>query len=248
LNEVPLEVSSTKSSGNEPLWKGKTLAQGGVFLNPAAFSPSRPNLVLGPDDSLVLTFSKGINRHQVTLTWADLVEEGLRGPAAAASVELRIPSLDAEIDREVNLAEGKTVEDSLGRFPAQLSGLIDGNTATSVVMPGAEGGWIEIDLGRERPVAEIEIQHEDGIWRAFNIAYYGTSQTPAAAQNWIQERESALRSSGGKSVYKGNLTLMRYVRLLPLSGKAVKIKEVVIRTGTPVAPAAKPVTPGRPPQ
>lgn len=248
LNEVPLEVSSTKASNNEPLWKGKTLAQGGVFLNPAAFSPSRQSLVLGPEDSLVLTFSKGINRHQVTLSWADLVEEGLRGPAAAASVELRIPSLDAEIDREVNLAEGKTVEDSLGRFPAQLSGLIDNNPSSAVEMPGAEGGWIEIDLGRERPVAEIEIQHESGIWRSFNIAYYGTAQTPASAQSWIQERESALRSAGGKSVYRGNLTLMRYVRLIPLAGAPAKVREVIIRTGTPVITTTKPVTPPRPPQ
>lgn len=243
LNEVPLEVTSRQASGSEPLWKGKTLAQGGVFLNPAAFSPARPGLVLGREDALILTFSKGINRHQVTLSWADLVEEGLRGPAAAASIEIRIPSLDAEIDSEVNLAEGKTVEDSLGRFPAQLSGLIDGNPATAVEMPGAEGGWIEIDLGRDRPVAEIEFQHEDGLWRSFNIAYYGTSQSPASAQNWIQERESALRTSGGKTTYKGQLTLMRYIRILPLSGGRAKIKEVIIRTGTPVAPTAKPVTP-----
>ena len=246
LNEVPLEVTSTKAGSKEPLWKGKTLAQGGAFLNPAAFSPSRPNLVLGPDDSLVLTFSKGINRHQVTLSWADLVEEGLRGPAAAASIELRIPSIDAEIDPEVNLAEGKTVEDSLGRFPAQLAGLIDGNPDTSVEMPSSEGGWIEIDLGRERQVAEIEIQHVDGIWRSFNISYYGTSQTPASAQNWIQERESVLRTGGGKTIYKGNLTLMRYVRLVPLSGSAAKIREVIIRTGTPVDTKAKPVTPPPP--
>ncbi len=243
LNEVPLEVTSTRAASNEPLWKGKTMATGGAFLNPAAFSPSRPGLVLGPEDSLLLTFSKGINRHQVSLSWADLVEEGLRGPAAAASIEVRIPSLDAEIDREVNLAEGRTLEDSLGRFPAQLAGLLDGNSATSVEMPGAEGGWIEIDLGRERPVAEIEILHDGNLWRSFNIAYYGTSQAPTAAQNWIQERESALRTKGGSTVYRGNLTLMRYIRLLPLGGSTAKIREVIIRTGTPVSTAVKPVTP-----
>lgn len=242
LNEVPLEVTSTQAASREPIWKGKTMAQGGAFLNPAAFAPSRQGLLLGPEDSLILTFSKGINRHQVSLSWPDLVEEGLRGPAAAASIEIRIPSLDAEIDTEVNLAEGKTVEDSLGRFPAQLAGLLDGNPSTSVEMPGAEGGWIEIDLGRERPVAEIEILHEGDLWRAFNIAYYGTSQTPGSAQNWIQERESALRTKGGSTVYRGNLTLMRYIRLVPLGGSAAKIKEVVIRTGTPVDTKPKPVT------
>lgn len=255
LNEVDLEArvvalgaASLISDAPKASWKGKTMNSGGVFLNPPAFAPSRQALVTGPDEALELVFGRPDSQQVVRLTYADLVAEGLRGMAAAASMEVRIPAVDADVDLAQNLAEAKVIEDSLGRFPAQLSALIDGRPETSVEMPGAEGGWIEIDLGRERQVGQIELEFEGPAWRSFSIAFYGTSQSPANAQNWIQERESSLRLVGGKATYRGSLSLMRYIRILPLSGGSAKLREVAVRAGTPVAPPAKSGTLVKPPR
>lgn len=255
LSDVDLEVKvislgldSLTDPKPKAVFKGKTMNTGGVFLNPAAFSPSRQALLTGPDEVLELVFSKGDSIQSLQLTWADLVAEALRGSAAAASIEVRVPAVDSVVDESSNIAEGKVVEDSLGRFPAQLAALLDGKAETSIEMPGAEGGWIEVDLGRERPVTQVELTFDGAPWRAFTIAFYGTSQSPASAQSWVQERESSLRESHGKVTYRGSLTLMRYIRIMPLSGEGVKLAELAVRTGTQVAPPQKPGTPVKPPR
>lgn len=255
LSEVDLEVrvislglDSLTDPKPKSTFKGKTMNTGGAFLNPASFVPARQALLAGPDEALELILSKGDSSQSIRMSWADLVAEGLRGTTAAASIEVRVPAVDSVVDESSNIAEGKVVEDSLGRFPAQLAALLDGKAETSIEMPGAEGGWIEVDLGRERPVAQIELIFEGAPWKAFNIAFYGTSQSPAGAQNWIQERESSLRVEQGRAVYRGSLTLMRYIRIMPLSGEGAKLSELAVRSGTQVAPPPKPGTSANPPR
>lgn len=248
LNDMPVSIYRG-SPDSQLLVRTRTISSGGLFLTPAGFEPAEKTLLpagAGPGDRLVLVFGRTNGPTQrVDIPWRQLVEEGLRGPSPTASIELRVQLPLGAIDREADSALGRPVEDSLGRFPAELAALVDGRPETSVSFPPASPAspqYFEIDLGRERMVGEIEITFDGEPWEAFEVLYYGTAQPATSAQPWLRVSSSAFVEGveGSRVVLRGASTLMRYVRVAPLRGGAAKVSGVVIRS---LAQAASPPAP-----
>lgn len=102
------------------------------------------------------------------------------------SLRFRIGSAPKE---PTNLAKQRIVSDSSGAMPIELGKICDDDPQTSLVLASKEGDWIEIDLGRDRPVGELELVTRGGMfWDRFDVLGYSTGQTVADAISWIRER------------------------------------------------------------
>ncbi|MBI3721491.1 MAG: hypothetical protein HY248_02975, partial [Fimbriimonas ginsengisoli] len=93
-----------------------------------------------------------------------------RGNAAAAIIEIPFNLPAAPLDRNVNLAKDRLVSDSTNLLPARLAALVDGNPSTDVAVGAKAGDWIEIDLGRDRPVGEVRLTFDDlSFWDRYDL-------------------------------------------------------------------------------
>jgi hypothetical protein len=181
---------------------------------------------------------------KVDSTWIpvwQLWDEFARGNQAAAFIEARVQLLDVNIDRTVNLAQGKLATDAKGRFPAELMALTDGNLSSSVAFGGeAPDYWIEIDLGRDRTMAEVSLVFDGPSWKQFKIISYKTAQSVAESLVWAEESNGATSaalttSADGKTVmsYMATPVRSRFLRIVPLSREAVKLAEIrVVPSGS----------------
>lgn len=225
------------------LAKLRSMNTGGLFLSPSLFDPPAEAFFRPEDpahDSIELIVGANGREQTLVVTKADLIAEGVRGGAAAA-LEFRVPMPKGIIDRSQNLALNRPVEDSAGSFPAQLVGVVDGRKETAVPMVCDEEGtnWLEIDLGRDRVVGEIELAFALAP-QGIRISSYGTSQPPTSAGVWVEDQGLWFRQQGGRVVYRGASTLMRYIRIAGLGKGTAGLAEVVVR---PLQAAAEPQAP-----
>lgn len=240
LRKIPMRVYQPDAAGEKGpvLFAGETMDTGVLFLTPNRFTPARA-AILDPARSPWLLLEAGPEgvSESVMVPWTRLVEEGMRAPAAVATIEVRFMLASGRLDRNSDLAKNRPVQDSFGRFPAELSALVDGNPGTVVTMPPAsDGQWIEIDLGRDRIIGEVELTFAGQPFRAFDIVVYKTAQSPEAATPFIREANSALRvlaqkAGGGATTtlrYRGETVLGRYIRLAPLAGVETGLAEVKV--------------------
>jgi hypothetical protein len=226
--------------GSQPVYSEVLEANGSVLMtgrSGGTFGKSNPFGDLNKDGSnswLLAVVRSGDKVDSVWIPVWQLWDEYARGNQAAAFLELRVQLLDTNLDRTVNLAEGKLATDARGRFPAELMPLTDGKLDTSVSLGNEPAGyWIEIDLGRDRTMAEISLVFDGAPWKQFKILTYKTAQNAGEATVWSEETNAvssgAMRQSpDGKTVmtYLATPVRSRYIRIVPVSREPVKLSEI----------------------
>ena len=156
-----------------------------------------------------------------------------RGQKTIALMTLRVNLPSQALEPSQNYAKGRLGTDAKGTPAPALAALTDGDETTS-----SEGGgeWLEIDLGRDRPIGELRLVVDPGapLWNEFEVRVYGTGQRPEEAIVWAREVDWAWSARNrsdapGKAsvAYRGVAQRFRYVRLVPKTPGPVKIAEVV---------------------
>jgi hypothetical protein len=151
-----------------------------------------------------------------------------RGNQLAISIDLPFNFSPWPINTETNLTSGKPANDSAKSFPAQLAGLVDDNPDTEYVLPAK--GWVEIDLGRDRLLGELDIQGE--VPKKFNVKVYGTTDKVDQADVWIDEIDSDLFRRAynltGDTIYRPSPNTARYVRIENLTDTPAHLKGIKV--------------------
>ncbi len=220
-----------------------TTATGGTVLissRDAAGGQANP---YGPLSDLRTTFLVKASGNGCT-EWAwlpawELFDSASRGNKAAAVFELYFNLPSAPIDMDSNLAKNRIVTDSGNKLPAQLVPLVDGDLQTEVTLGSKAGDWVEIDLGRDRPIAEVRISFKGSdSWKRFDLITYATGQRVTDAFIWSREMDldwslanrSADEGNGVRSIaYRGAAQRFRFLRIINgVEGTAGKIAEVKV--------------------
>lgn len=227
----------------EPVYTLKTTRQGSTFLPSRVVgeAPGTPFGKVNPDGSngwLLIQATLNGMTDSMWLPASALWAEHSRGNVGTATIECRFMLAPLTVDENENLALNKIVTDSKGRFPAELSALVDGNPATSVKFEQSDAPyWIEIDLGKDRTFCQIELCYSDGLWEQFDIVTYNTTQSAASGFAWIREFggtwQAQMRGKvvDGQSVivYRANPNQTRYIRIVPKTDRNVSLSEIRIR-------------------
>lgn len=158
----------------------------------------------------------------------ELVDAAARSRLPVAIVELRFEIPVVPIDRTTDLADGRLVTDKSGRLPTELAGL----TAASgkpIEWTFADGDWIEVDLGRDRTVAEIELEVTGS--GAFDVVGYGTGDRPedAVTAARISDLALLLRNRPGSLKWYPAPRRTRYVRLVGRGAGSVTLTRLRVR-------------------
>ncbi|MEZ0327942.1 MAG: CARDB domain-containing protein [Fimbriimonas sp.] len=223
-----MELSFFQSQGGKfaidpPVFSVVTDARGSAVL------PKRTGGLFGeaPPDGLNSVFLVSASANGVTewgwLKGWQLVDAYNRGGPGAAVFDMRFNLPGAPVDTGVDLALERLLADSLGTAPAVLAPLNDGNPATAVKLGPKKGDWIEVDLGRDRTIAEIDVlAAAPEMWPRFDVLVYGTGQKLVDATVWAREQDWNWTAtnrrelvSGVPSVaYRGQPLRVRYIRLV----------------------------------
>lgn len=160
-----------------------------------------------------------------------LADATRRNPGAVV-MSLRMNFSTTAIDMTSNVARNRIVTDSSGQSSADLASLVDENPATSASFGGKILDWIEIDLGRDRVVGELQLLGgKDPFWESFDIFVYATGQTPEQALLWSREKLWSWSIANASTpvlgdvrsvAYRGTARRFRYIRIVNRtpSGKA----------------------------
>ena len=139
----------------------------------------------------------------------------------------------------------KTAIDSINSDGANVSALLDGDASTNYKGGGTVGDWIEIDIGRDRPIGEIKLipaSEGDGFWERFDVMVYGTGQTFASARlfageaswSYAAKMQADASPSGVRSVaYRGAPQTVRFIRIINKSGGPGRVAGVEVRETEP---------------
>ena len=155
-----------------------------------------------------------------------------RGNRAAAIIDVRFNAPSGPVDRSTNLARGRLIADKAGSLPAKLTPLVDEDATTQVELGSQPGDWIEIDLGRDRPVGEVQV-HYGQMPVKFDLQAYATGQAAPEADAWVKDlnstwtRENRMKTDGFVP-YRGPMIRARFIRIVNRSGGSGKIGEVRI--------------------
>jgi hypothetical protein len=193
-----------------------------------AILPKRPDGLFGkvaPDGSngvfLVSATVNGVTEWGWLKNW-QLVDALNRGGPGAAIFDMRFNLPGSPLDRGSDLASERIVTDNAGSPSAALSALLDGS-GKAVPLGGKKGDWIEIDLGRDRSTAEIDIlAGPSEMWRKFDIMVYGTGQTVSEANYWVREQDWTWTAANRRDLvgqrpsvaYRGQPVRVRYIRIV----------------------------------
>jgi hypothetical protein len=155
-----------------------------------------------------------------------------RGNVPAAMIDIRINAPSGPLDRTSNLAKGRLLSDKAGSLPARLAAFVDEDPTTIGTLGATPGDWLEIDLGRDRPIGEVVIfPNGDEMPAKFDIQAYATGQTPSENDAWIKDlnfswtRPNRQKSDGSIS-YRGPMTRARFIRFVNRSGGKGSISEI----------------------
>lgn len=146
-------------------------------------APLFSDLANGANSWLIVKASRNGATASTWLPAWQVLDWSVRGNASMPNVELRFNLPSQALDNEQELAKERIVTDSAKRFPAQLATLVDGDSETMIEL--ASNQWIEVDLGRDRIVGQIDFILSGGNYPNLEIFSYGTSQNADAAIRWI---------------------------------------------------------------
>ena len=236
------QTSGSKIADGPPAFTLKAGSDGDIVI------PNRESASifgkLNPDGSngvlLVKAEANGVAEWGFIKAW-QIVDAYARGILDAGILTLTFDLPGAQLETDQDLATQKFVTDSTGLSPDKLGPLLDGAGKTSVALGAKPGDWVEIDLGRDRTLAEIKLTAQpDRFWRQFDILLYGTGQRPAEAQVFVRERNWPFarrnRSDGASDGKGADATVsyrfapvqMRFIRLVNRSGGPGEISKISV--------------------
>ena len=135
-----------------------------------------------------------------------------------------------------NLAKNRIVADVAQGSPAVLAPLLDDDPKTEVALGSKLGDWVEIDIGRDRPIGEIRLVSTGApMWKSFDVMTYETGQRPSEAMLWAREldwgwsarnRKDAEEGATFSLPYRGRLARFRFIRIVNTSGGPGSLAEV----------------------
>lgn len=226
-----------KANETQPIAVANSGTSGFVYFSANMFkTPPFKDLATSPENAWYRV--EATNGYETATAWLpawQVLDWYTRGNSSISNFEMRFALPSRGIDRTQDLAAGKLVIDSADRFPAQLNALVDGNRETAVEL--FPGQWIEVDLGRDRSFAQVEIDVAAGELNEFDILVYGTSQTAAGAIKWasINEGNYIGRVYGGKQEsgvripISGLSRQARYLRIVSRSLSKATLSGLVVR-------------------
>ncbi|RYG82765.1 hypothetical protein EON77_07150 [bacterium] len=222
--EVAIWTGDATGFGTAPLATRKTNAEGILVLNAKELGPKLFAFAVTANGETEIGFLKD----------PQLRAAAARGNIAPIlGVRLNLPTLP--IVRDASLAAGKFITDSAGTATNVLGLALDGNPETALLATYAPGGFVEIDLGRDRTVAEVAIRAE-AMPRRFDLRLRGTGEDAAGALLWTSEGDWAWTRAnrpdavaGGDGVlYRGTAQRGRYLRIVFPEGGQVKLSELLV--------------------
>jgi hypothetical protein len=221
--------------GGNPLFAVKTHDSGIAILNGRGSAGPFGDLSPTADNGVFLVQAKlnGVLETGWLSAW-ELNESNIRG-SITFNLYLNLPG--SPLDLSTNYALDRTLTDSLDDLPAKLAPLIDDDDSTSFDFPDAKGSWVQLDLGRDRTIDEIDLVSQGKpFWQQFDITAYGTGQQPAEGHLFARElnwawtslvRRDPAKSSGAYQVaYRGFPDRIRYIRIVNKSGGAGALSEL----------------------
>lgn len=162
-----------------------------------------------------------------------------RGNSGAAVLDVRFNLPAGPIDPTANLALNRIVTDSKQSLPAQLVGVVDGKWESTLSIAANDAGWVEVDLGRDRPIGEVRLDVVgEAYFSAVEVRVYATGQRPSEARLYWKESDGpyALKTrsepvAGHSDIrslpMRGAGTVARFVRILfAASPRPVTIAEI----------------------
>jgi hypothetical protein len=172
-----------------------------------------------------------------------LVDAFARGNREVAMIELRFNVTHKPL-KEGDWATNKVVLDSANSRLENLSLLVDGNAKTFYE---SDAEWIEIDIGRDRPIGEITlVASRDGneFWSQFDILVYSTGQRLNEARVYARELDWRRAVAFHRDVdptepslvrvrYRAMPQTVRFIRLVKKEGGRVRLAGIEIRETEP---------------
>jgi hypothetical protein len=184
---------------------------------------------------------------QVEYAWLkawQLADMFARGSKTIASNEMRFNVTHRPLLPQ-DWAFKKTAIDSANSDGANIAALIDGDASTLYRGGDRVDDWIEIDIGRDRPIGEVNLvagQDAKAFWKRFDIMVYGTGQTISMARKFATEAnwdfaatmQKDVSNEGTVSVaYRAMPQTVRFIRLVNKSGGPGNIAGVEVRETEP---------------
>ncbi|GIV01399.1 MAG: hypothetical protein KatS3mg015_0229 [Fimbriimonadales bacterium] len=212
----------------------------GHTLKPNPFGPID---VVGTNGVFLVEIEYEGQREWSWLKAWQLVDAYARGNRQVAFVELRFNVTHRPIKPE-DWARNKVVLDSANSSLESLNALVDGDPDTSYQ---ADAEWIEIDIGRDRPIGEIVLLtngDHDAVWSQFEILVYSTGQrleqarTFAVEIDWqrtvrFQRDVDPAHPSVWRVAYRALPQTVRFIRLVRKKGTSIRLSGIEIRETEP---------------
>lgn len=161
---------------------------------------------------LIRAEANGVADYAV-LKLSQLVDAYHRGNKGVAVIDLKFNLPSAPLARDINHAFGRPVQAG-----GQSSDLLTDGKPETTMTTSAE--WIELDLGRDRPIGEIALTSVGQFWPKYDIMVYQTGQKPADARMWGKELDLpwTVRNRPGVQ-YRAEGQRYRYIRVVNRSNQ-----------------------------
>lgn len=210
-------VKGGSVTSDKPLFTVTANASGVAVL------PKEGKAVMRGSDALMLVAESYGTKGVCWLKRWQLSDAVARGNRTLLMVEMPFNVSTTPLDLSNNLAVNKFITSSTGAGPADLAQAIDGKDDTEIALPDAKDSWVEIDLGRDRTIGEIEIKAKGGdFWKRFDLIAYPTGTPASQAPKWAQEVDwdyaAKNRMTPAGVLYRNASKTIRFIRLVNVSG------------------------------
>ncbi len=231
-----------------PAFTLATTATSATVLLPTKDAPGGQANPFGPLTNLRAAFLvKAVANESTTWAWLpawELFDAASRGNVSASVFDLYFNAPSVPIDLEANLAKNRILTDSSNKLPAQLAALVDQDLTTTSALGNKVGDWVEIDLGRDRPIAEVSLAFKGtNFWKRFDLVTYSTGQRVDDGVVWSRELDldwslanrASDEGNGLRSVaYRGSAMRFRYLRLVnKLDNAGAELAEIKVFAAKP---------------
>lgn len=234
LNRSDAEIRAVNAEGQAtetPFWRGTTGREGQFSLR-FAETP----LSTGEAKWAELRVTARQTSASTWISALDLWDWVGRRAGTTALLEARVMLPGGPINRATNLATGRLLRDAADRAPADLERMIDGQTGTGLeILPGS---WVEVDLGRDRAIGEVQMAVAGMPPSAMSLDVYKTGSRPSDAVAWFNSPDAAwlwalepAQSGVRTATIRGSLTQSRYLRVVNRSQTTMELRELRIFPG-----------------
>jgi hypothetical protein len=202
--------------------------------------------VVGTNGVFLVELERGNQTEWSWLKAWQIVDASARGNKNIYVHELRFNVSQRPL-KDGDWALKKTALDKGNSSGSNLANLLDGKVDTLYEASGGIGDWVEIDIGRDRPIGEVKLimnGDANSFWKQFDILQYGTGQTVSQARIFASERDWQSASSQRSDIdplnpsvrsvaYRGGPQTVRFIRIVNRSGGMGKLAGIEIREVEP---------------